>query len=118
MSGYRGRDPLAVPKFSLTLPEACVENTCAAGSASRGSFNNGETSIATRFFFDVNMASRRVRDEVGCMFPDVGAAITAALVDGRKILDALGCRCRSLEGMVFEIRDPTGAIVAHVPFEI
>ena len=52
------------------------------------------------------------------MFPDVGAAITAALVDGRKILDALGCRCRGLDGLVFEIRDPTGAIVAHVPFEI
>ena len=113
MSGYRGRDPLAVPKFSLTLPEACVENTCAAGSASRGSFNNGETSIATRFFFDVNMASRRVRDEVGCMCPDVGAAITAALL-GLCFCSHINCSLK-FERYIFKCRNRRQAVQRYVP---
>ena len=67
-----------------------------------------------RFFFNV-VGDDSVVDQRGIVFPDVNAAITAALFGSNEILKALGCCRTGRAARIFEITDEDGKIVAKVP---
>lgn len=67
-----------------------------------------------RLFFHVRCGQHLLMDTTGCVFPDIGDAISAALVGGPRIVPNVRCE----KPLRFEITAENGTVVATVPFTL